>query len=86
MRFVITSLVYSLQFVHQDLHSFVTGQSLDRPLCCDGESLSVVVVGVGGGAMTGLSWVTTASQLSGRSQVESGLTGVAVAGGNTPTL
>ena len=26
--------------------------------------------------MTGLSWVTTASQLSGRSQVESGLTGV----------
>ena len=35
--------------------------------------------------MTGLSWVTTASQLSGRSQVESGLTGVAVAAGNTHT-
>ena len=41
--------------------------------------------GGGGGVLTDLSWVTTESQLSARLQVESGLTGVAVAAGNTHT-
>ena len=35
--------------------------------------------------MRALSWVTTESQLSGRLQVESGPTGVALAAGNTHT-